>query len=228
MHDFIIYSHVFFGAICLISGLIPMLVKKGGKVHNRSGQIFFWSMFGIFITALILITFYRFSFFLLVIGVFSFYNCFTGYRVLYRKKPGQQTWVDWTGALITLGAGLSFIGTAVYNLAQGSGFTPYVILLCAFGFFTSSTAMTDIRIFRKPDMDEKLWWFYHHMGAMGGAYIAAITAFAVQMSESHFSHLEYSWLAWLLPAAIGVPGFTFWARSYRKKFALRKAGTATA
>ena len=201
-----------------------MITKKGGKAHRQTGIVFFWAMFGIFITALLLITFYRFSFFLLVIGVFSFYNCFTGYRVLYRKKPGEQTWVDWSGALITLLAGLSFIGTAIYYLAQGSGFTPFIILLCIFGFFTSSTAITDIRIFRKTDMDEKLWWFYHHMGAMGGAYIAAITAFAVQMSNSHLSHLEYSWLSWILPAAIGVPAFSLWTRSYRKKFELRKTG----
>ncbi len=225
MHDIIRYSHVALGAICLVSGFIPMVVKKGGKIHNQSGIIFFWSMFGIFITALLLITFFRFNFFLLVIGVFSFYNCFTGYRVLKRKKPGQQTWIDWTGAIITLIAGLSFWATAIYYLSQGVGLTSYIILLILFGFFTSGIAITDIRIFRKNDMDEKLWWFYHHMGTMGGAYIAAITAFSVQMSATYLSHFEYSWLSWLLPAAIGVPGFSYWRKTYRKKFELRKKAT---
>jgi hypothetical protein len=177
-------------------------------------------MFGIFITALLLLFFYNFNFFLLVIAVFSFYNCFTGYRVLYRKKPGEENWIDWCGAFLTLAAGIAFIASGIYH-SLNSGIGAYVILLLVFGYFTSRTAIEDIRIFRQEAFDEKLWWFYHHLKAMCGAYIAAITAFSVQISGNYFSEYEMNWIAWLIPSAIGVPLMIYWARAYRSK---HKAG----
>lgn len=222
MHDIIRYSHVALGIICLISGIIPMVSKKGGKLHRQVGKLFFWSMFGIFITALLLLFLYRFNFFLLVIAVFSFYQCFTGYRVLYRKKPGEQNWIDWTGASITLIAGLSFLYLGVTRYLASGSMDPLTILLFIFGFLTSWAAIEDMINFRKKDTDEKLWWFYHHMSAFCGAYIAAVTAFAVQMSVSHLSHIEYSWLSWILPAVIGVPLISFWKRKYMAKHAGKK------
>lgn len=217
MHEILRYSHVAMGVLCLISGIIPMFSKKGGKLHRQVGKLFFWSMFGIFLTALLMIFFYRFNFFLLVIAVFSFYQCFTGCRVLYRKKPGEQTWIDWTGASITLIAGLSFLYSGGIRFLATHSLDPLSILLFVFGFLTSWAAIEDMINFRKKDMDEKLWWFYHHMSAFCGAYIAAITAFAVQMSSSYLSHIEYSWLSWILPAMIGVPLISFWKRKYMTK-----------
>lgn len=222
MHDIIRYSHVALGALCLISGIIPMFSKKGGKLHRQVGRLFFWSMFGIFITALLLLFSYRFNFFLLVIAVFSFYQCFTGYRVLYRKKPGEQTWIDWTGAIITLLAGLSFLYLGTKRFMAYGSMNPLTILLFVFGVLTSWAAIEDMINFRKKDMPEKLWWFYHHMSAFCGAYIAAITAFAVQMSGSYLSHIEYNWLSWILPAMIGVPLISFWKRKYMTKHAAKK------
>ncbi|RNC83806.1 MAG: hypothetical protein ED557_08515 [Balneola sp.] len=217
MHDILRYTHVLLGALCLISGLIPMFSKKGGKLHRLSGKLFFWTMFGIFATALLMIFFYRFNYFLLVIAVFSFYMCFTGYRVLYRKKPGEQNWIDWTGAIITTLAGLSFLYLAVTRYIDSGSIKPLIILLTVFGFLTSWSAIEDMIIFRKKNVDDKLWWFYHHMSAFCGAYIAAVTAFAVQMSGTHLAHLEYAWLSWILPAALGTPLISIAKRRYMKK-----------
>lgn len=223
MHDILRYTHVFLGALCLISGLIPMFSKKGGKLHRLTGQLFFWSMFGIFATALLMIFFFRFNYFLLVIAVFSFYMCFTGYRVLYRKKPGEQTWIDWSGAIITVLAGFSFLYLAITRYLDSGSLNPLTILLIVFGVLTSWSAIEDMTIFRKKEVDSKLWWFYHHMSAFCGAYIAAVTAFAVQMSGTHLSHLEYSWLSWVLPAALGTPFISIAKRRYMKKHGSNKS-----
>ncbi|MEO1022569.1 MAG: hypothetical protein AAFW89_08495 [Bacteroidota bacterium] len=218
MHDVLRYTHIACGVVCLFSGLLPIITKKGGKLHRQTGRLFFWSMFGIFITALGLIFLVQFNYFLLVISVFSFYSCFTGYRVLYRKKVGEQTWIDWAGAVITLLAGLSFIYFAVKNLLAGSGLQPIVILLIVFGSLTSWISIEDMLIFQKKEMNSKMWWWYHHMNAMSGAYIAAITAFAVQMSGLYLDHLSFSWLAWVLPGMIGAPMISIAKRRYKKKF----------
>lgn len=217
MKELLTFIHITCGTICLISGLMPMFSKKGGKIHRRAGATFFWSMFGIFISALALITFIKFNFFLLIIGVFSFYQCFTGYRVLYRKKPGQQKWFDWAGAIITLLAGLSFIGMGIWRVIEYSSFSSITILLFIFGVLTSLTATTDIRMFLKTDIDEKLWWYYHHLVAFSGAYIAAVTAFAVQMGGTHFPNSEFVWMTWVLPGVIGGLLISFWKRKYMRK-----------
>ena len=83
-----IYSHVFAGASVLLSGLVAMLAPKGGRGHRMAGQLYFWGMFWIFASALLLIGMVRFNIFLLVMGVFSFYLTFSGYRVLKRKGAG--------------------------------------------------------------------------------------------------------------------------------------------
>ena len=107
-----IYSHVFAGASVLLSGLVAMLAPKGGRGHRMAGQLYFWGMFWIFASALLLIGMVRFNIFLLVMGVFSFYLTFSGYRVLKRKAPGQQGWIDWGAAIFAIASrlGLLFYG----------------------------------------------------------------------------------------------------------------------
>ena len=111
MADALILSHVVAGVTTLISGLLAAFFgKKGGKLHRQVGLVFYWSMFWIFISALLIISFVRFSAFLLVIAVFSWYMTFSGVRVLKLKKTMMAKPVDWTAAIITLLSGLFFIG----------------------------------------------------------------------------------------------------------------------
>ena len=105
----LIYSHVFAGASVLLSGLVAMLAPKGGRGHRMAGQLYFWGMFWIFASALLLIGMVRFNIFLLVMGVFSFYLTFSGYRVLKRKAPGQQGWIDWGAAIFAIASGLGLL-----------------------------------------------------------------------------------------------------------------------
>ncbi|MFK7809003.1 MAG: hypothetical protein AB8F74_14455 [Saprospiraceae bacterium] len=216
IHEVILGSHVFAGILALLSGLIPMFTKKGGNVHRKSGILFFWSMFWVFFTTITLYLFYNAIFFLLVIGIFSFHMCFTGYRILYRKKAGEHNWLDLAGAYITLVAG---IGVEIYavNLILSNGFNPLSILSLIFGLFTINNAIADLKMFRMKHQDEKLWWFYHHMSAMCGAYIATVTAFLVNVAGPYVYQYPFGWLIWILPAALGVPGVSFWVKYYKQK-----------
>src|SRR4029434_2865808 len=65
-----------------------MLTHKGGWRHRRCGKIYFWAMAGVALTAVVL-SLYRPNLFLLLLAVFSFYQAFSGYRVLSRKLPHQ-------------------------------------------------------------------------------------------------------------------------------------------
>lgn len=216
IHSIFLASHIFAGVLALLSGLIPMLTRKGGNIHRKSGILYFWSMFWLFFTSIISFFFFRGNFFLLVIGVFSFHMCFTGYRILYRKKAGEHSWVDLAGAYITLVAGIGVEIYGVYLISKYE-FNTMMILSFIFGIFTINNAVSDLKIFKMTHTDEKLWWFYHHINAMCGAYIATVTAFLVNAIGPYVYQYSFGWLIWILPAAIGVPGVSFWVRYYKKQ-----------
>lgn len=216
IESILLKSHSIAGFLTLLFGTINLLNKKGGRLHKKIGIAYMLCMAWIFASALLVIGFYRFNFFLLVIAVFSFYLCFTGFRVLKRTKAGKVKPVDWLAAILTLLFGIYLLGMAVYLFVKGN--TLYGIISLIFGFGTCRTALNDIKIFRTNRFDEKQWWWYHHMQSMIASMIAAVTAFLVQNGDKFFPDFRYKWIFWLLPTLIGTPLVTIWIRRYKKKF----------
>lgn len=219
LETILITTHVAAGAAVLMSGPIAMLTPKGGNGHRQAGKFYFWGMFTIFATAMLLISLVRFNLFLLVIGIFSFYLAFSGYRVLRRKLPHQAGWIDWAAAVISVLAGVGLFGVGVKMLVApiGSYHLALPILCMLFGYFTFKSGYDDILIFRKPNFDDKKWWKYHHIQAMMGSYIAAVTAFVVQSGDWMLPNWDFNWIFWLLPAAILTPLVSRWVRLEKAK-----------
>ncbi len=223
MERALLLSHATAGGLTLLSGLLASFVgKKGGKLHRFVGNVFFWSMTWIFISALLIVLFVRANFFLTIIAVFSFYMTFSGVRVLKIRKTMKPQIVDWAAAIITILFGLSLfvVGIRVFILNPSN--LGFGILCLVFGFFTANTAWLNIKGFRKADNQEKMWWWFAHMNLMGGSFIASITAFLVQNGRLFTFFGESGWVLWLLPAAIGSPLIAYWARRYRQQFGIGK------
>lgn len=216
MHQFLIFSHVFCGGTVLLLGIIQMLNRKGAKNHIILGKVYVGAMWWICLSALGIITFYRFSAFLLVIAVLTFYSSFVGVRVLRRKKLGTEKWYDWAVAIATGIFGVGLIGYGLYLFLNVNN--PVLAFLCVlFGFFTGFSGFQDVRFFRNPKDKEKLWWLYQHIGAMGGSYIAAVTAFAVQNPNFFLlGESSYQWLLWIIPGVIGNVIITIVIKRRRK------------
>lgn len=51
IHKYILWVHVASGFLALFVGLIPMITKKGSRKHIVSGRIYFYAMFGVFLTS---------------------------------------------------------------------------------------------------------------------------------------------------------------------------------
>src|SRR3954469_13527313 len=67
-----------------------LFTVKGGLWHRRWGKIYFWAMAVVALTAILMATIgVRPNQFLAAVAVFSFYNAFSGYRVLRRKRPAK-------------------------------------------------------------------------------------------------------------------------------------------
>ena len=154
------------------------------------------------LSAIAIISFYRFSFFLMVIGVLTFYSTFVGVRVTRRKQVGTEQWYDWTAAIITCLFAMGLFGYAIYVFSIAAwhwvGFLSIV-----FGVITFSRGWTDLAFYRRKQTDHPQWWLHNHINAMGSSYIAAVTAFVVQNGDAWMPESSFQWLFWVLPGAIG-------------------------
>ena len=229
----LILLHVLFGTMALVVRPVAMLTAKGGPAHRSAGKIYFWGMAGIFFSTIGL-AFFRFSPFLFVINIMSFYTCFVGYRVLYRKRPDQlgsrPIWLDWLGSGIALLGGLGFVGWGGAGLlgaslpgylAHGVPTAFYVIGLVAGGLLTNN-AVIDLRSYTHVPTDRNWWWF-EHMSRFLGGYIATLTAFLVQNVSTRMP-ADMAWIVWVTPGVLGGFLVSRWVQHYRSKLSVRLAG----
>lgn len=216
MEQFLIISHIVCGGTVLLLGLFQMFNRKGGKNHIILGKVYVAAMWWICLSALSIITFYRFSAFLMVIAVLTFHSSFVGIRVVNRKKLGSEKWYDWAVAIATCGFG---VGLASYGgyLYFATDHQILAFLCFAFGLLTLKNGSDDLRFFIKQPANDKHWWLYQHIGAMGGSYIAALTAFAVQNPNIFLPNSSHQWLLWVIPGVIGTPMITIAIKRWRKK-----------
>lgn len=216
-HTINLIIHIASGFTALTVGVVPMVAQKGGNLHKQAGTVFFWAMFGVFVTATTSWLQHPekpFLQFLLLVGFFSFHMALTGVRALRLKKSANQpTRFDWFVAGVAMVAGTAAIlfgSWQIYaGLTSGRAFPFFSILYLVFGVFFLRNGQMDWWLYSSRVQAEKLHWFFHHITRMVGAYIAAFTAFCVVNGDK--IPLP-SLVVWTLPGAIG--GF-FIARTIR-------------
>jgi hypothetical protein len=208
--------HILFGSVALFVAPAAMLTRKGGLWHRRWGKIFFWSITGVAVTAVVM-SLIRSGLFFLLVALFSFYLAFTGYRVLYRKTPQQHaTAGDWIAALAMLAGSVALLAYGAYLMVTSS----FGMVALVFGALGLLFAIRDLSEFRHHPADKRAWW-YAHMTRMLAAYIATLTAFSVV----NFRFLPPI-TRWLWPTIVGTAGIIVWRRYYRRKFNPPSTGRA--
>jgi uncharacterized membrane protein len=203
MKDLVLFSHIIAGSLVLLLGLIIMIIKKGRTWHIRLGWMYVISMWWVCISAFASILIFDFSLFLLVIGIMTFYFTFNGLRVLRRGRTDSFPWYDYFVTYLVMAVGIGLIGYGLFLIAAGVGHTLLIALSIVFGFFTFYGALNDYRFFKNGRGDDPQWWLYQHIGSMGGSYISALSAFAVQNGQYMGLHESLSWVPWILPGVIG-------------------------
>jgi uncharacterized membrane protein len=203
--------HIICGFASLLTGTLIAVLKKGDKRHRMLGRVFFFGMIGVSISAVI-ISIAKNNQFLLLIGIFSFYLNFGGYRAIKEKtlKPAIADWL-----VLALGAGNGFF--MIYSMNT---------VLMVFGGLTFFIAISQFRINLKASHGQELGgkeWLKRHIGMMTGAFIATVTAFVVVNIRLGEDSLIPAWLPWLAPSMILGPMIGIWTRKYTGK---KKAKTA--
>lgn len=203
LNQLLLGVHIAGGALCLITGFISLVIKKGGKVHRKSGKLFYYGMMAVALSALLLSIIKHIPF-LLAVAVFSFYMNYFGYRAL-KTKTHQLQIADWTVVVLSM---LAIVYMA-YSMQP---------VLLVFGGILSVMILNTVKAHLGQDLSKpviKQQKIQTHISLMTGAYIATITAFLVVNVKS----FEPGWLLWLLPTAVGVPVIVYFSRQWKLKSA---------
>jgi hypothetical protein len=202
--------HIICGFLSLLTGTLISILKKGDKRHRLMGRIFFFGMIGVSISA-ITISVFKNNQFLLVIGIFSFYLNYGGYRAI-REKTLRPTFADWL--VFAIGAGNGFY--MVYSLNT---------VLMVFGGITLFTAINQFRVNLKVLKGQQLHpldWLKRHIGMMTGAFIATVTAFVVVNVRLGEDSIIPFWVPWVAPSMIMFPLIWVWMKKYTGKKAKQR------
>lgn len=83
----VVAIHVAMGIVCVVTGIVAMLSRKGRGRHSRFGTIYYWFLAGVFLTATALsIARWAENDHLFVLGVLSF-GAATVARQMLRHRP---------------------------------------------------------------------------------------------------------------------------------------------
>ena len=212
-------AHIAAGAVALVSLWIPIVARKGGALHRRVGWVYAYSMGAIAFSAVVLCAerlLYEpparrsAAVLLAFVALFSFNSLLAGLRVLRRKDR-----VSPSRSVVELLPPALVLGSAV--AVSAAGLVWRQPLLVAFPILGMVNGVSQLRYWlRRPQ--EKMHWFFEHIGQMGTSCIATITAFFV-VNASHFGLGTSSFVLWFTPGAIGL-GLIFGAvRYYQRRFA---------
>ncbi len=208
MEKILLLSHVSAGVITLLSGIAAMLNPKRINIHRPAGQIFYYAMWVVVVTAFIL-SFLKSNVFLFLVGVLVFNSNTMGVRCLklYKSIKPRVGWKEWTIWIVSI---LLLIGCQFTILYQyGLRFDGSFVVINVFSIILFISLLQDLKLIVN-DNYTKRQYLIGHIGKMGGAFIGAITAAMVQNVQS-----DPIWIAWLLPTAIFTPVIVYYSRSVR-------------
>jgi len=128
----IVGIHILFGLAALTTGAVAMPSKKGRGRHSNLGAVYFWCLFGVFVTMSTLSSMrWVENYHLFILGVISFASAYFG------RAAARWHWRQWPRLHLT-GMGASYISmlTAFYvdngkNLPPMDGASGNCVLVAA-------------------------------------------------------------------------------------------------
>ena len=215
--------HIGAGATALFVGPVALAVVKGGPRHLFWGKVYVWAMGVVAVTAFPMAV-YKNNTFLFLIGVFSSYLAFSGWRVIRRQRarrkaaassapadpPLTARLLDAVPATLMVAAAVPMFFLGGRNILSGVSFG---WVLCVFGSIALLLVAREIPLIFRPlsayQPDDKKW-LGNHIGRMIGAYAATLTAFsAVNM------RFLPPLVAWLWPTVLLLPFIIYNIRKYQ-------------
>lgn len=222
IHDILLWIHIPAGTISLILFWIPVMVTKGGNIHRKAGKAYYYSMWIVLITSVLLSINNLLMSQWINATFLGYLAVLTGYPLWYSYEILQQR-TTWTPQYYTrrkIFAGLLFscaIGMLV--AAAWLRFEGFGILMLVFGLL-GLPAIKDVLADLQKAMSHETRIQTHIRGTIISG-IAAYTAFLSFGGRSLFGDLlpgYWQVLPWVMPTLVGLPII----RVMKKRYAKRK------
>lgn len=221
MFEWVRFAHIIGGFLALFTFWIPIVTKKGGKIHRQSGWVYVAAMTIVSFSALYMGIYrivdpnsspeqFSFSLFLIFISILSGSTAYYGIRVLSNKKREamHKNIADLSFSLLLL---VSSIIISIYGFSIGFPLLSWFPLL---GIFLSAT---QLRYWLNKPKNKMHWWF-EHLSGMLGCSIATITAFTVFGAPRLLNIDSVNILLWFLPTILLTPVIIGFSIYYQRKF----------
>ncbi|WP_236632206.1 hypothetical protein [Caulobacter sp. BP25] len=171
--------HITVGFMLVAVGLVPILSRKGARLHRWSGRLFV-ALMSVLLAAAWIMTLLRFNAYFAALSATASITLFSGVRVLRRKRPDLDPHqrarpLDWIATLSVLAIGV----WVLLLVAQGrTGGKAAVSTALVYGAFTYGG--WDLWRFLRPTAPPftPCLWRYEHVVKMLSAYGAVISAFS--------------------------------------------------
>lgn len=206
--------HIVSGSGGLVSGLINVIQKKGGKSHVIIGRIFAISMLTAGISSLVLAAI-RPNPFLFVVGIFTLYLVGTGLRYIQRKGRIQINPPKPIDYFLTAMMGIAGILLVVWGGQELISENWFGLVFISFGGIGLVFVRDDWENFRDTVSDPN-HALIHHLRRMTAGFIASTTAF-LAVNYQLFPDWIPGFLIWLLPTLMLSPLIGYWSRKYTRK-----------
>lgn len=207
--DDILLIHSILGVIVFATGLLQLLLKKGGKTHIILGQIYLYAWLVLLVSGA-----YLGGLLITIIGVFGFYFALTGSRIGHLKT---QTMKSFEKFVFSLGGfvAISMLYYSVILFIKGE--KSFSIIFAVFGGLFILQTVQDFTkyVLNKPLKKQiygKLDWYFEHFTRMCISFIAATTAFT-----SIQDIFKNNTLNFLMPTVVGIVLINLATKSYKKK-----------
>ncbi|MGL4609784.1 MAG: hypothetical protein ACRCYY_08885 [Trueperaceae bacterium] len=207
LYSLLLAIHITAGTLGLIAAFLATFNKAFNLTHRwhvYTGSAFVIAMAIIFVTATAM-SLIKLNIFLLLVGIFSFYLAFSGWRYA-RNRKGTPTGLDWTTAITMLVISAVMVSFALYLFLTGSGGS---IVIAVFGLIGGQLAFFDYRSLRRGGLKGKER-IVRHLTMMLGGSIAALTAFTVVNIN-----MQPAFIPWLAPTVLITPVIALWSRKIR-------------
>jgi len=221
LFDSMRWAHIASGFLALCVFWLPIVTKKGGRLHIKIGWVYVWAMASVSVTAFFMGV-YRltidagpdpdaipFSWFLLLIAILSSSTVWYGIRVLRykRRKKAHRHFVDllFPSLLFSMGIGISIYGWVIsFPLLQ------YFPILAI--FLGGSQLVYWLKV-----PETKSHWIVEHIVGMLSCCIATVTAFTVFGAPRLLQVDSVSLIVWFVPTIILVPLIIGFSNFYKRK-----------
>jgi hypothetical protein len=226
-YQFLLYAHIAVGFISLVIFWIPVVAKKGSRLHVRTGHWYAKAMYGVGITAVVLACLMYFfpvetrlsretvtpeqqaraiaqvrdiAAFLFSIAVLTIVSVRTGLQTIQTKRDHLQLRSPLN---LMLNALLVTAGVSLFFRAQGG--SPLYVLFYIFAGLCVSSGIGNFRYIYKASVT-RTDRIVEHLSGMIGAGIGAHTAFLLFGASRLIKELlvgYWTLVPWILPGLVG-------------------------